>query len=151
MFLLPSHLDHSKMSAPAPAATAATPSRPQRKEYVTLVSSEGFEFTLEREAAEQSKMIRDMLNVYAMYDGSGDEEGEEAKPEDGPKIVNVCTLPLEDISASVLNLVCQYLSERKACRHTMAEFKQLKALDPKKEEDKQLVFDLLLAADYLDC
>jgi hypothetical protein len=136
------------------ASTAAAPKKPNanRKEYVTLVSQEGYEFVIERVAAEQSKMIKDMLNVYQMYDSA--EDPSDAQGDDDPtklKVVNTSRLPLEDVSARVLNLICQYLSEKKACRQTMSDFKQLKALDPKKEEDRQLVFDLLLAADYLDC
>lgn len=118
-----------------------------------MVSNEGFEFVLEREAAEQSRMIRDMLGVYAMFDQEEQPETQESVNGEPPrqKAISCCTLPLEDINSSVLHLVCQYLAERKAGRHTMSEFKQLRALDPKKEQDKQLVFDLLLASDYLDC
>ena len=105
-------------------------------EYVTLVSHEGFEFVLDREAACQSRMIKDMLEGCNHYAGS-----EARNP----------VVELKDIGAPVLDLVCQYLAERKAAKNTMSEFRQLKALDPNSEQDRKLILELILAADYLDC
>jgi transcription elongation factor B subunit 1 len=115
-------------------AAAAAPVE-EKREYVKLKSNDGFEFVLEKAAACQSKMIKEMLDATAHYDD--------------PSIAN--TIPFEDISANVLDLVCQYLSERYNASSGMNEFAQLKAFDPKNELDRQTILELLLAADYLDC
>ena len=59
-------------------------------------------------------------------------------------------IPLEGIPTGVLKLVCMFLTER-LTNPSMCEFKQLQSMDPTNEEDKQMVLELLLAADYLDC
>lgn len=111
-----------------------------KQRYVVLVSGEDQEFTITREAAEHSRTLRDMLQASAAVSGSAG--GEEEVP---PKF------KLDDIPSNVLDLVCQYLAEKQSANNTMSEFKQLKSLDPKNDEDRQLVLELLLAADYLDC
>lgn len=133
--------------------------------YVVLVSGGDCptEFVVEREVAEQSRMLRDQL--CAMDDAIGGgaeghsshhrEEGDDASRSGAAAAAAAPFMPrieLDDFPPPVLNLVVQFLSEKRATAHLgMSEFKQLKALDPKKEEDRRLVLELFLAADYLDC
>eukprot|EP01012_Entosiphon_sulcatum_P002997 TRINITY_DN10792_c0_g1_i1.p4 TRINITY_DN10792_c0_g1~~TRINITY_DN10792_c0_g1_i1.p4 ORF type:complete len:115 (-),score=22.33 TRINITY_DN10792_c0_g1_i1:455-799(-) len=104
-------------------------------QYVKLVSAEGCEFLLPRSAACISKMMKEMI-----------EAGEEGGP-----FGAVDNIPFPEIGTTVLDLVCQYLSERNNHGSNMTDFKPLKSLDPKKEDDRQTVIELLLAANYLDC
>eukprot|EP01001_Neometanema_parovale_P001584 NODE_11858_length_533_cov_25.131707_g11570_i0.p1 GENE.NODE_11858_length_533_cov_25.131707_g11570_i0~~NODE_11858_length_533_cov_25.131707_g11570_i0.p1 ORF type:complete len:135 (-),score=36.83 NODE_11858_length_533_cov_25.131707_g11570_i0:129-473(-) len=104
------------------------------REYITLVSAEGCQFVIDKKAASISKMIAEML------------EGCQGGP-----FGSVEQIPFPEIGAGVLDLVCQYLSERNNVGASMTEFRPLKHLDPKKEEDRQTVIELLLASNYLDC
>jgi hypothetical protein len=106
------------------------------QKYVTLISGDGQHFTVLREAAEQSRTLRDFLK------GTSHMVTDTSQP---PEI------PLENIPANVLELVCQFLTERLTSNNDMSEFRQLQSMDPTKEEDRQTVLELLLAADYLDC
>lgn len=120
---------------------------PKQREYVMLISHDGFEFVLPRDAACQSQMLSSMLEGFeSLGHATGDASSDKTN-----NIETMLRIPLDDIGGPVLDLVCQYLAEKRCCRSSMAEFKQLKALDPTKEEDKQLVLELLLAADYLNC
>lgn len=101
---------------------------------VKLISGEGHEYELPREAAEQSRTIRDLLQGSELQGNTG-------MPE----------LKLPDIASDVLDLVVQYLMQKHTSNNTMSDFNQLKALDAKSEKDRTLVLELLLAADYLDC
>ena len=105
---------------------------------VVLVSGEGHRFTISREAAEQSRTLRDFLK------GTSHMMGDDAAAS-APEI------PLEEVATNVLELVCQFLNERLTSNNDMSEFKALQSMDPTKESDQQLVLELLLAADYLDC
>eukprot|EP00667_Euglena_gracilis_P023489 EG_transcript_26536 len=113
---------------------ASSSSEVSEREYITLVSADGCYFVLDKQAAFVSKLIREMV------------EGCQKGP-----FGTVETIPFGDIGANVLDLVCQYLSERNNRRSSMTEFKPLKLFDPTREEDKQTVIELLLAANYLDC
>ena len=95
----------------------------------------------------QSKMLAGMLEgIEGLAAAAGGGE------DSALTIDTLQTIPLPDIAPAVLQLVCQYLVEKRSCKNnSMSEFKELQSLDPSKEEDKQLVLDLLLAADYLDC
>jgi transcription elongation factor B subunit 1 len=108
------------------------------KRYVTLVSGDGHEVTISRDAANLSRTIREMLQGTEHLEG---DDGASATPR----------FELHDIAGNVLELVGQYLSEKLANHNAMSEFRQLKAMDPKSEQDRQMVLELLLAADYLDC
>ncbi len=117
-------------------------------EYVKLASAEGFEFIIPREAAEQSRTLLSLLQAL--------DEFAPATASDDPAVATKSVdqleaIPLNDVGTRVLQLVCQYLMEKRCAKHTLSEFKELKALDPSNEADKQLVLELLLAADYLDC
>jgi len=100
-------------------------------EYVTIISGEGFQFVVEREAACVSKAIRALLECPGLCEN------------------NVVTF--EEVPPVAMDLVCQYMCERHNKASSMSEFKPLKALDPKKDSDVQVIMELLLAADYLDC
>eukprot|EP00760_Papus_ankaliazontas_P003325 PhM_4_TR11551/c0_g1_i1/m.32706/K03872/TCEB1; transcription elongation factor B, polypeptide 1 len=101
------------------------------REYVTIISGQGFEFVLEKEAACVSKAIRNLLEVPGLCENN--------------------TITFEDIPPVAMDLVCQYMCERVNKSSSMGEFKPLKGLDPKKESDVEAMMELLLAADYLDC
>ena len=90
-------------------------------DYVTLVSAEGYEFVLEKKAAELSKMLKEMMS------------GSETVG------ISICRFPFDDISAPVLDLVCQYLAERHRTGSSMSEFLPLRDLDSKSNEDQQIV------------
>ncbi|KAJ9463653.1 Transcription elongation factor B polypeptide 1 [Diplonema papillatum] len=102
-------------------------------DYVTLVSAEEYEFILDRRAAEMSKMLKELIR------------GSETVG------ITIRRFPFDDISAPVLDYLCQYLAERHATGSSMSEFTPLRALDPKNEEDKTTAIELLMAANYLDC
>jgi hypothetical protein len=110
------------------------PSEESKTEYVTLVSAESCSFVLDKQAALVSKMIKEMLE--------GCQEG---------PFGSIDRVPFAEIGAHVLELVCTYLAERNNKGSSMTEFAPLKHLDPSKEEDRQTVVELLLAANYLDC
>ena len=127
--------------------SAAASSSPPRTDYIKLVSAEDFEFIIPREAAEQSRTLLSLLQAIDELAGSDNDADSNATR----SVDQMEPIPLKDIGTRVLQLVCQYLLEKRCARHTLSEFKELKALDPTSEEDKQLVLELLLAADYLDC
>jgi hypothetical protein len=121
-------------AASAEGEVVAVPSMQQLN--VVLISGEGHRFTISREAADQSRTLRDFLR------GTSHMMGQDAG---APEI------PLENVATNVLELVCQFLTERLTSNNDMSEFKALQSMDPTNENDRQLVLELLLAADYLDC
>lgn len=124
------------MAEASPRPDAGEASASGTCKFVTLVSGEGQKFTILREAADQSRTLRDFLKGTShMMDGDA-----------GPP-----EIPLENIPSNVLELVCQFLTERLTSNNDMCEFKQLQSMDPASEHDRQTVLELLLAADYLDC
>ena len=60
-------------------------------------------------------------------------------------------IELREISSNVLELICRYLNERATKGVSLYNFAPLQQIDPSKEGDRQLVVELLLAANYLDC
>ena len=60
-------------------------------------------------------------------------------------------VPLPDISARVLEIICEYLCERRMRGVYLSSFEPLLKLDPTKEGDRELAIELLLAANYMDC
>lgn len=101
---------------------AATP----LTEYVTLVSSDGFEFKVLRSAACLSGTIRKALD-----------------PRSGFKEQTENRVNLETINGVVLEKVCEYLYYNQ--KH--AESKNV----PDMEIPPELCLELLIAGDYLDC
>jgi len=103
-------------------------------EFITLVSYEGFEFIVSKRVASGSKMLKEMMQA--------DESGPF-----GP----IDRVPLPDISARVLEIICEYLCERRMRGVYLSSFEPLLQLDPTKEGDRELAIELLLAANYMDC
>ena len=104
---------------------------PQGHEPITLVSAEGFEFVVSRRAAECSKLIREMIAS-------------------APKASPMNRLDFEMISPQVMEMICQFFQEKLNGR-AFTDFAPLKRCDPTIRENRELVVDLLLAANYLDC
>lgn len=137
-----------------------------RSPYVKLVSRDGAEFVLQRQAAYQSRVIREHFeaNTQPPTDPALDElflpNGVDAPvvqsttpaytSTDGPG-AEVPELRLDLIDSKVLDLVCQYLTERYVNSHYMLEFPPLNSLNPQNDKDRKLALDVLLAADFLDC
>ena len=113
--------------------------------YVKLVSADGHEFVISQDAANNSRILRGMIESDDSFSPGSDSTASTL-----PSLNHMITLPLQDISCQVLDLLCQYLTE-KSCCESMSDFKQLQNLDPQNEDDRQLVLEVLLAADYLDC
>lgn len=124
-------------------------------QFVKLVSMDGFEFVITRDAAFQSKALMGFVLASEASAPSYSESRATtrfAKLQPAPAAARPMTeVRLDLISGDVLDLVCQYLTERLSKDAQMSDFLPLQLLDPTKEADRQLVMNLLLAADYLDC
>lgn len=134
-----------------------------------LKSCDEHEFVLPIEAAMQSRMIADMIqgidqlnSATADLAASGEADdaeggaaavggGADSQLVSGYSLDNMLEIPLDSISGPVLQLVVHYLVEKESGRNTMSEFRALHSMDPTSESDKQIVLELLLAADFLDC
>ncbi|KAJ9667445.1 elongin C [Coniosporium apollinis] len=97
----------------------------QQTDYVTLVSSDGFEFKLQRSAATISGAIKRMLDPISNFT--------EAQ-------TNTCTF--ENINGVVLEKVCEYL-------YYNEKHKNNKDV-PDMDIPPELCLELLMAADFLD-
>ncbi|KAF2120758.1 BTB/POZ protein [Lophiotrema nucula] len=98
----------------------------QLSEYVTLVSSDGFEFRILRSAACIAKTVQKALDP-----AYGFKEDQENK------------MTLSNINGVVLEKVCEYLYYNQ---------KYAKAKDvPDPDIPPELCLELLIAADYLQC
>ncbi|GAM85101.1 hypothetical protein ANO11243_031040 [Dothideomycetidae sp. 11243] len=103
----------------------ATMEEQQQSEYITLVSSDGFEFVIRRSAACISPTIKRMLDPTSGFAES---------------TTGVCHF--ENIHAIVLEKVCQYLYYNE---------KNKDAKDvPDMDLPAELSLELLMAADYLN-
>lgn len=116
------------------------------QKYVLLQSNDNFEFIIPLEAANHSGMIHNLLSGF---DNVTQESGHSTVV--GTSYSNVYRIPLDNCSSGVLQVICQYLVEKESSHGTMSEFKALHSLDTEKEEDKKLVLEVLVAADFLDC
>ncbi|KAL8740811.1 MAG: hypothetical protein Q9190_006527 [Brigantiaea leucoxantha] len=102
------------------------PSAPAHpSEYVTLISSDGYEFIIRREAACIAGMIRRMLDTTSNF----------AEASAGR-----CTF--DEINGVVLEKVCEYL-------YYNEKHKDAKDV-PDMDIPPELCLELLMAADYLD-
>ncbi|KAI9667418.1 MAG: hypothetical protein M1821_000233 [Bathelium mastoideum] len=97
----------------------------QLTDYVTLVSSDGFEFVVQRSAARISGALNRMLDPKNNF---------------AEAVANRCEL--RDINGVVLEKVCEYLyyNERYRDAHDV----------PDMDIPPELCLELLMAADYLD-
>ncbi|KAI8982039.1 BTB/POZ protein [Mycotypha africana] len=96
-------------------------------EYVRLLSSDDFEFIIHREAAMRSGTIRNMLSGPVQFRESVD---------------NVITF--RDIKGAILEVVCRYLYFRWKYEGSTTEIPEFKI-------DTELVLEVLMAADFLEC
>ncbi|KAL1972961.1 hypothetical protein VTN31DRAFT_6503 [Thermomyces dupontii] len=97
----------------------------QPSEYITLVSSDGFEFILPRSCACVSGTIRRMLDPSSKFSEA---------------LTGRCVL--ENISGVVLEKVCEYFLYN--------EKNKEQSNVPDMEIPSELCLELLMAADYLD-
>ncbi|TKA25233.1 hypothetical protein B0A50_05931 [Salinomyces thailandicus] len=95
-------------------------------DYVTLISNDDFSFVVQRSAACISPAIRKMLDPQSMF--------MEAKTN---------TIRFDNFNALVLEKVCEYFyyNERNKDARDV----------PDPELPTELVLELLMAGDYLDC
>ncbi|KAL0491220.1 elongin-C [Acrasis kona] len=101
------------------------------EQFLTMCSADGFEFVISHKAASYSGYLRGLMSSR---------HPNETKP-----------TKFDDIDSQVLELICQYLYE-KCCREMYLDnFNPIMNLDPTNEDDRNLVLELLLAANYLDC
>ena len=113
------------MSAPEPAPAPNTNTHVNNPtHFVKLVSADGKEFLLEREAAMVSGTIRSMLS-------SGFREGRDG------------VIVFEEFSAPVLEKVCEYL-------RYYVKYSGSTAPIPEFVIEPEIALDLLMAANYLD-
>ncbi|ORX49783.1 POZ domain-containing protein [Hesseltinella vesiculosa] len=98
-----------------------------KTEYVKLISSDGFEFTIHREAAMRSGTIKNMLSGPVQFRES---------------LENV--IPFHDIKAVILEIVCRYLYYKWQYEGSVTEIPEFK-IDP------EMVLETLMTADFLDC
>ncbi|CAG8684605.1 21971_t:CDS:2 [Cetraspora pellucida] len=102
-------------------------SRNSTSEYVKLISSDGFEFIIQRNAALISGTIKNMLSSPGQF-----MESEQN------------TIHFRDIKAVILEKVCQYLYYKVRYNNSTSEMPQFN-IDP------TIALELLMAADFLDC
>ncbi|CAO3695714.1 unnamed protein product [Rhizopus stolonifer] len=92
-------------------------------EYVKLISSDGFEFVIHREAAVCSGTIKNMLC--------------------GPESVEN-EITFRDIKAVILDVVCRYLYYKWFYEGSTTEIPEFKV-------DPEIVLEVLMTADFLEC
>ncbi|RNF01971.1 hypothetical protein TraAM80_06691 [Trypanosoma rangeli] len=125
--------------------------------YVCMLSGDGMEFIIPEAAARQSKMISSLLDaIYSLPNRGGFGESLQKKSTPGVLAVNnvnmMPMIPLEPLSSRTLELVCRYLLQRSTGDpNSTEEFSLLGELDPMSDEDQDIVSELLLAADFIDC
>ncbi|KAI7864626.1 BTB/POZ protein [Spinellus fusiger] len=96
-------------------------------DYVKLISSDGFEFIIHREAAMRSGTIKNMLVGPVQFRESVDNE-----------------IPFRDIKAVILDIVCRYLYYKWQYEGSVNEIPEFK-IDP------EVVLETLMTADFLEC
>ncbi|KAI8585739.1 hypothetical protein HDU87_007368 [Geranomyces variabilis] len=96
-------------------------------ETVKLVSSDGFEFIIDRKCAMASGTIKNMLSSPGQFTES---------------VQN--TVNFRDIKAVILEEVCKYLYYKVRYTNTTSEIADF-AIAP------EIALELLMAADFLDC
>lgn len=108
-------------------------------EYVSLASGDGFEYIISRQAAQHAEAIKSKLEAHERSSGT-----------QSMHVVTRVNFP--EVKGRVLEMVAQFLCAREASGGVyMSSFSPLTALDPTQNEDRQLVIELLLAANFLSC
>ncbi|KAE9964640.1 hypothetical protein BLS_007759 [Venturia inaequalis] len=100
-------------------------SAPSQTEYVTLVSSDGFEFIVKRSCAVLAGAIKNMLDPNSNF---------------GEAVSGICNF--ETINGVILEKVCEYLYYNETHR----DQKDV----PDMEIPPELCLELLMAADFLN-
>lgn len=100
------------------------------EDYITLVSGDENEFIILKSCAKHSKLLKGMLEESS-----------------GP--FSMDTVPLPEISGQVLEMICQYLNQKEL--NPQPRFKPLSLVDGSTKSGQDIVFELLLASNYLDC
>ncbi|CAO3642633.1 unnamed protein product [Cunninghamella blakesleeana] len=104
-----------------------------KSEYVKLISSDGFEFIIHREAAMRSGTIKNMLSGPVLFSFTlllpGIVENE---------------IPFRDIKGVILEVVCRYLYYKWQYEGSVSEIPEFK-IDP------EIVLETLMTADFLEC
>ncbi|SAL98175.1 hypothetical protein [Absidia glauca] len=98
-----------------------------KSNYVKLISSDGFEFVIHREAAIRSGTIKNMLDGPVQFRESVENE-----------------IPFRDIKAVILEVVCRYLYYKWRYEGSATEIPEFK-IDP------EVVLETLMTADFLEC
>eukprot|EP00762_Andalucia_godoyi_P007418 ANDGO_07784.mRNA.1 hypothetical protein len=129
--------------------------------YVVLVAADGSEFYLPRTAASHAGLLMQMMLLaeqqvsYTSHPASGIRQvkgSSSGKTTVGSSASSgVLRIPLRDISAPVLDMVCRYLSYKSRSGRPMADFPPFKQCDPENPAHRSLIVETLLAANYLDC
>ncbi|CAB4377675.1 POZ domain-containing protein [Rhizophagus irregularis] len=96
-------------------------------DYVKLISKDGFEFIIERNAALASGTIKNMLSSPGQFMESEQNE-----------------VHFRDITAVILEKVCQYLYYKVRYTGSQTEIPQFQ-IEPNQ------ALELLMTADFLDC
>ncbi|KAI8076142.1 BTB/POZ protein [Thamnidium elegans] len=96
-------------------------------EYVKLISSDGFEFVIHREAAIRSGTIKNMLCGPVQFRESLDNE-----------------ITFRDIRANILEIVCRYLYYKWQYEGSTTEIPEFKV-------EPEVVLETLMTADFLEC
>ncbi|KXS18007.1 POZ domain-containing protein [Gonapodya prolifera JEL478] len=96
-------------------------------ETVKLISSDGFDFVIDRRCALAAGTIKNMLSSPGQFTESVQNE-----------------IHFRDIKAVVLERVCKYLYYRAKYQNHTGELPEFK-IEP------ELAFEVLMAADFLDC
>ncbi|KAG1463106.1 hypothetical protein G6F56_005361 [Rhizopus delemar] len=96
-------------------------------EYVKLISSDGFEFVIHREAAVCSGTIKNMLCGPVQFRESVENE-----------------ITFRDIKAVILDVVCRYLYYKWFYEGSTTEIPEFKV-------DPEIVLEVLMTADFLEC
>ncbi|KAJ3331314.1 hypothetical protein HDU76_003496 [Blyttiomyces sp. JEL0837] len=97
------------------------------EESVKLISSDGFEFIIDRKCAMASGTIKNMLSSPGQFTESVQNE-----------------VTFRDIKAIILEKVCKYLYYKVKYTNTTQEI-------PEFNIEVDLALELLMAADFLDC
>ncbi|ORZ03406.1 BTB/POZ protein [Syncephalastrum racemosum] len=95
--------------------------------HVKLISSDGFEFIIHREAALKSGTIKNMIEGAAQFQESVTKE-----------------IPFRDIKGVILDVVCRYLYYKWQYENSVTEIPEFKV-------DSELILETLMTADFLEC
>lgn len=130
---------------PPPGLVPADPIATPDAACVHIMSCDGYTFVVPREVAYQSPVIKGLVEAApARRRGDGcwtDDYTYGKAPE----------VRLETITGRILDLVLQYLGERWASAGAISDFSPLQSLDGEREQDRDLVLDVLIAAEMLQC